>query len=61
VAKSVIDAIRHRTAEVRDLTGSGATTVIRHGRGFTKTYSQSELDRIEVERNAMRERLLAED
>jgi len=58
MAKSVIDAVRHRAAQARRHTATQTSTIGRSVLGFKKTYSQEELERIEAERNAMRERLL---
>jgi hypothetical protein len=60
VAKSVIDAVRRRAAQTDPQTETRTSTVGRGVLGFRKTYSQDEWNRIEAERQAMRERLTAE-
>jgi hypothetical protein len=62
MAKNVIDAVRRRrAAQANRQTETRAATVGRSVLGFRKTYSQDEWNRIEAEREAMRERLTAED
>jgi hypothetical protein len=60
VAKSVTEAVRHRAAQAGQSSVTRTSTVGRGVLGFKKTYSQTDLDRIETQRREMRERLLAE-
>lgn len=59
MAKNVSDAIRDReAAHANRHVGAERSTAGSRVQGFTRDYSQPDVDRIAAERDAMRERLL---
>lgn len=61
MAKNVLDDVRFRSAQSGGPSGGRGSTVGRSVLNFRKTYSQDDLDNIELERAAMRQRLTSGD